>query len=101
MRLELDNELLFICSGAFILTLWFFTKHCHSRKVAIIASSLVAALTMPAFVPGHGEIVVLLPNAALFAIPNAFTWGLGFVYLIINFILCLILFNWAINKFHN
>ncbi|NOQ81917.1 MAG: hypothetical protein GQ548_05280 [Methylophaga sp.] len=101
MRLELNGELLLFCSILFVLISWTLAKFIHSRKVVIAGSSFFGAFVMPAFAPGHGEIVALLPNAALFAIPNAFTWGLGFVYLIINFILCLILFNWAINKFHN
>ena len=99
MRLELDNELLFICSGAFVLCLWFFTHYCHSRKIMRIASSFVGALAMPALIPGHGEVVLVLPNAVLFTTAIPVVQLIGLFFLILNFGLLLILFNWLSRKF--
>ncbi len=99
MRLELDNELLFICSGAFILCLWFFIRYCHSRKVMRIASSLVGAFAMPALIPGHGEIVLILPNALLFTTSIPVVQVIGLFFLILNFGLLFTLLNWLSRKF--
>lgn len=98
MRLELNSELLLFCSLLFVLISWTLAKFNHSRKVVIVGSSFFGAFVMPAFSPGHGEIVVLLPNAALFAIPNAFTWGLGLFFLVVNFICLIILLSWISRK---
>jgi len=98
MRFELDNDLLFICSGAFFLTFWFVTSYCHSKRVALIAKSFTGALVMPAFAPGHGEFVMLLPNAGLFTVSSPFAWGLGVFFLILNFFILLALFSWISRK---
>ena len=98
MRLELNSELLLFFSTLFVLMSWALAKLIHSKKVVIAGSSFLGALVMPAFAPGHGEIVALLPNAALFAIPNAFTWGLGLFFLVVNFICLIILLSWVSRK---
>jgi len=99
MRLELDNELLFICSGLFVLSFWFFTQYCHSRKVAQIASSLIGALTLPAFVPGHGEVIMVLPNSALFIVASTPAHLIGLFFFVVNFAVLLWLFTWLSRRF--
>jgi len=40
---------------------------------------------MPAFIPGHGEFVMLLPNGALFAVSSTAAIVAGFVFTVINY----------------
>jgi len=98
MRLELNSELLLFCSLLFVFVSLWLTKFTSSKKLSIIGSSFLGAFVMPAFVPGHGELVVLLPNAALFAIPNAFTWGIGLFFLVVNFVFLIKLLTWISRK---
>jgi len=98
MRLELNTELLFFCSLLFVFVSLWLTKFSSSKKAAIRGASFFGALLMPAFAPGHGEFVMLLPNAALFAIPNTFTWGIGLFFLVVNFVLLSKLLTWITRK---
>jgi len=85
MRLDADFTLLILCIVAFFLT-WLLTRKKAANRSFSTITSLIAAFTMPAFIPGHGEIVMVLPNAALFTVHNTFSWGAGIVFLIINYI---------------
>jgi len=98
MRLELSSELFFFCSILFVIISWVLNKFINSRKLVIVGSSFLGAFVMPAFSPGHGELVILLPNAALFLIPNVVTWGLGLFFLVVNFICLIFLLSYLSRK---
>jgi hypothetical protein len=53
---------------------------------------LFCSLLFPSFIPGHGEIVVVLPNGALFTKMTGVTWGIGlfFVFIYSSFIFVLL-----------
>lgn len=85
MRLEADFSLLVLCVIAFTLA-WLLTKRRDANRSFSTITSIIAAFTMPAFIPAHGEVVMVLPNASLFTVYNTFSWGAGMVFLLINFI---------------
>lgn len=85
MRLEADISLLVLCCIAFFLA-WLITRKKAANRSFSTITSLIAAFTMPAFIPAHGEVVMVLPTASLFTVYNTFSWGAGMVFLLINFI---------------
>lgn len=85
MRIELDASLFLLCVIIVVLT-WLITRNWQSRKLFILSMSFVGALLMPAFVPGHGELIMVLPNATMFTIKNDFSLFIGCFFLLVNFL---------------
>jgi len=98
MRLELNTELLLLCSLLFVFVSLWLTRFGASKKTAIRGASFLGAFVLPAFVPGHGEFVMLLPNAALFSIQSQFTWGIGLFFLVIYYVFLVKLLTWLSRK---
>ena len=86
MRTEFNNSLFWLLIVLFVIV-WLLTRHSKSRVLFISCTGFIGALLMPAFVPGHGEFIMMLPNATLFALANKVSWGIGLFYLILNFII--------------
>lgn len=86
MRIEFDSHLFTGLAILFIVT-WLITNRGQYRKIFITLTGFVGALLMPAFVPGHGELIMMLPNASLFTLPNKISWGIGLFFFVINFII--------------
>ncbi len=86
MRIEFDNPL-FIWIAILFIVMWLITHRRQYRKTFITLTGFIGALLMPAFVPGHGEFIMLLPNATLFTQENEISWGVGLFFLILNFII--------------
>ena len=84
MRFEINDSLLLLYVIAFILV-WLFTRKKQSNRSFRFVTTVIGALTMPAFIPDHGEIVMALPNASLFVVQNKLSWGIGLFFLIVNF----------------
>jgi len=81
MRLEL-NFPLFIVFLLISLMFWFNLKKQNGRKTTTkIFLILSCSLMLPAFIPGHGRIIVVFPNGALLGslTSPAFIVGLFFV----------------------
>lgn len=92
MRLEFHGLVLLICI-ILSASLWFLAREHRSKPYFIFVLSFCGALLLPAFIPGHGEIIIALPNAALFTIFDSMAWGVGLFYLVINFFICYAVFN--------
>jgi hypothetical protein len=99
MRLEFHGLALFICIILFV-SIWLFGRNHHAKPYFIFLLSLCGALLLPAFIPGHGEIIMALPNAALFTVFNSMAWGVGLFYLVINFFISYAALN-IIKKYLN
>lgn len=84
MRFEINDSLLLLCVVAFIVV-WLFTRKEQSNRSFRFVTNVIGALTMPAFIPSHGEIVMALPNASLFVVQNKLSWAIGLFFLIVNF----------------
>ncbi len=84
MRLETDYNILIWCViGIFIVLL--LSKSAMPKKPYKILLALMVSFTMPAFIPGHGEIVMLLPNVALFGIASPIAKVAGIIFTVINY----------------
>ncbi len=91
MRLELD-VVLFIVFLLGSLLFGYLYKILKSRvSITKLFFVLMSSLLLPAFIPGHGEIVIALPNGALFFKSSSLTWGIGFFYVLIYFSLIFLL----------
>lgn len=81
MRLESNIALFFI----FLFGMLFFGYFCKKQKWENFLSKLFfvlfCSLLFPAFIPGHGEIIVALPNGALFTKMTILTWSIGLFYI--------------------
>ncbi|NQY27546.1 MAG: hypothetical protein HRT92_10280 [Piscirickettsiaceae bacterium] len=84
MRIEFDSHL-FIWITILFIVMWLITHRAQYRKTFITLTGFIGALLMPAFVPGHGEFIMLLPNASLFTQENKVSWGIGLFFLVLNF----------------
>jgi len=84
MRVEFNYTFLvyFIIGLILILTL---VKTNFPRKPYKILLALMVALIMPSFVPGHGEIIMLIPNGAMFNVASTEVKALGVIFTIINY----------------
>ena len=83
MRIETDYNILmyFILGLAIVLAL---IKINIPREPYKIVLALMVAVTMPSFFPGHGRIMMFIPNGAMFAIPSTEAKALGVIFTIIN-----------------
>jgi uncharacterized membrane protein len=72
--------LLLLCVVAFIV-IWLFTRKEQSNHSFRFVTNVIGTLTMPAFIPSHGEIVMALPNV----VQNKLSWGIGLFFLIVIF----------------
>ncbi len=86
MRVEANYIYLiyFIIALVVVLTL---LKAYIPRKPYKIILALIIAVTMPSFIPGHGEIIMLIPNGAMYAVSSTEVKVLGVIFTILNFII--------------
>jgi len=84
MRIEANYIFLiyFIIGLFFVLAL---SKTNIPRKLYKTLLALSIALLMPSFIPGHGEIVMLIPNGALFNVASSEVKFVGVIFTIINY----------------
>ena len=99
MRLEFHGIILLFCIILFI-AVWFLAKPFRSKPIFVFILSFCGALLLPAFIPGHGEMIVALPNTVLFTVFNSLAWGAGLFYLVINFFISYAVFN-SVQKYLN
>ncbi len=86
MRLEIDYNLLMWCIiGAFVL--FGLAKMALHKKPYKPILALMVAFTMPAFIPGHGELVILVPSGALFGVSSTTAKVSAISFTVINFII--------------
>lgn len=56
--------------------------------------ALMLAVIMPSFIPGHGEIVMLIPNAAMYSVASTEIKVLAVIFTLVNyFIACFFLYK--------
>ena len=84
MRLETNYTFLIYFIIVLILILAF-VKTKLPRKPFKILLAFMVALTMPAFIPGHGEVIMIIPNGALFNIESSEVSVIGAMFTIINY----------------
>lgn len=84
MRLEISSSILVLCFIGIVIVL-LLSRTAMPKKAYRILLALVVALTMPAFLPGHSEFVMLLPSGALFGVSSATATGAGIIFTIINY----------------
>ncbi len=92
MRLEFDSLVFLLCI-ILIVSVWLLGRRYRDKPYFIYLLSLCSALLLPAFIPAHGEIIIALPNAALFTVFNSMAWGVGLFYLVINFFISYAVLN--------
>jgi len=84
MRFEANYTLFITCLiGIFVVS--FLSKTSLPKLTFKIILAIMVALSLPAFIPGHGEFVMLLPTAGLFTVPTSMAWSAGTLFLIINY----------------
>jgi len=88
MRIETDYIFLMYL-GISLVLVWGLLKIYISKKVLRrvlkIALALNVALLMPAFIPGHGEVVMLIPTGALYGVSGNEVKFLGLIFTLINY----------------
>jgi hypothetical protein len=92
MRLEFHSLIFLICI-ILIVSIWLLGHRYRSKFYYLFLLSFCGALLLPAFIPAHGEIIIALPNAALFTVFNSMAWGVGLFYLVINFFISYAVLN--------
>ncbi|MBL1321919.1 MAG: hypothetical protein COA63_012790 [Methylophaga sp.] len=92
MRIEFNGLVLLICIVLLALV-WLLGRRHRSKPYFVFILSFCGALLLPAFIPGHGEIIIALPNAALFTVFNSLAWAAGLFYLVINFFISYAVLN--------
>ena len=55
------------------------------RKPYKIILALMLALTMPSFIPGHGEVIMVIPTGAIFNVDSTEFKVVGFLFTTINY----------------
>ncbi len=84
MRIEANyNFLLYLVIGIVIVLA--LAKTNIPRKPYKIILALMVAITMPSFIPGHGEIIMLIPNGSMYAVSSIEVKALGVIFTIINY----------------
>jgi len=83
MRLELNLSLFIVLLLIFLSFLLIFIKQNGTKITTKIVLLLSFSLLSPAFIPGHGELIVVLPNGALFAKFTNLTLGAGLFFIFI------------------
>jgi len=98
MRIELDYNILILSLISLFIVIAL-SKTNIPRKPYKIILTLVVAITMPSFIIGHGEIVMIIPNGALFVVASTEVKVIGVLFTILNyFIAWFILPNFSTDK---
>ena len=92
MRLEFNGVALLFCIILSTLV-WFLGRRYRAKPYFVFILSFCGALLLPAFIPGHGEMIIAFPNAALFTVFNSLAWGAGLFYLVLNFFISYAILN--------
>ncbi|VAW49819.1 hypothetical protein MNBD_GAMMA04-155 [hydrothermal vent metagenome] len=84
MRVETDYDFLmyFIAGLLVVLALG---KINIPNKVYKTILAFMVAITMPLFIPGHGEIIMLIPTGSMYAVSSTEAKVLGVIFTIINY----------------
>ncbi len=77
------NFLLYLVIGI-VIVLALAKANIPSKPYKILLT-LMVAITMPSFIPGHGEIIMLIPTGAMYAVSSVEVKALGVIFTIINF----------------
>ncbi len=83
MRVETDVDILLGCAIGLIIA-WLFDYKFKSVAIARVLLAMMLAFTMPAWLPGHGEIVLLLPSVALFLVVSTTANIAGIIFVLLN-----------------
>ena len=75
MRLELNIFLFVVFFVGALLFGYLYKTRKGGQVYPKIFFILLCSLLFPAFTPAHGEIIVALPNGALFSKISSLTWG--------------------------
>ncbi|MCF6319360.1 MAG: hypothetical protein L3J83_08795 [Proteobacteria bacterium] len=84
MRIETNYIFLIYFIIALILILALVKTKLPSKPFKILLAFMVA-LTMPAFIPGHGEIIMLIPSGTLFSVASLEVKTIGVIFAAINY----------------
>lgn len=92
MSIEISWPFLIPCLSALLVLvcLGIFIKHHAFHRVLIIMD---ISATLPAFVPGHGEMKMALPNCALMGVPYGPPKAISLFYIQIYFGLFFLIFH--------
>ncbi len=98
MRIETDYILLifFIIGLIIILAL---SKTNIANKLFKILFTFAVAITMPSFIPGHGEIIMLIPSGAMYAVATGEMMFLAVIFTVINYLLAWFILYRALGLF--
>jgi len=93
MRIEANYEILiYFIIGLFVVLV--LAKVNMPIKPYKILLALTVALTMPSIIPGHGEVIMVIPAGAVFTVSSAEFIVLGVILTIINYLIAwFILYN--------
>ena len=89
MRIEADYNI-FIYSLIVLLLVLALSKTNIPRKPYRILLAIVVSIIMPSFIPGHGEIVILIPNGALFIVASTEAKAVGIIFTINKLFYCVV-----------
>jgi len=84
MRIEANYIFLLYLTTGIVIVLAL-AKTNIPRKPYKIILALIVAITMPSFIPGHGEVIMLIPNGAMYAVSSIEVKILGVIFTVINY----------------
>ena len=84
MRVEADYEILLYSMIALVAVIALALTNIPRKPYKILLAFTVA-ISMPAFIPGHGEVVMLVPTGAMFTVLSTEVKVIGAVFMIINY----------------
>jgi len=91
MRIETDyNIFTYLLIVLFVVLA--LSKTSIPRKPYKILLALAVAVILPSFVPGHGEIVMLIPSGVLFAVASSEAKAIGVLFTLINYFIAWFIF---------
>ncbi len=86
MRFEINSP--FLALATFILFIaWVFYKRSNQSPLSQRFIAFIAALTLPAFIPAHGEFIVAIPNGALLLKSSDTVIGIGLFFIFVYYLL--------------
>jgi len=83
MRLELNIPMLIVLLIGSIALLAIYRKQKSRKLPTKILITISISLLLPAFIPGHSEIVIAIPNGALFGKLTTLAWGIGLFFMLV------------------
>jgi len=86
MRLEAEYTVLIYTLIGLSIVLFTYKTNIPIKLYKILLA-LVVATILPALIPGHGEMVIIIPNASLFLVDSTEAKVIGVIFTMINFVI--------------